>query len=127
VFSAAPNGAPAKYSGQPARFFWPLASGIVREAVAAGELTLPPKMYPEDLLFFMWASRWGASQIMRSDTPIALAGIGRAAMAVEISLGLMLDGFGWRPLSSQWDYKATRRRVHEEAFPAALVKTILNE
>jgi AcrR family transcriptional regulator len=104
-----------------------LGAGIIREAIAEGDLRLPPHMGPEDLLFFMWASRWGASNIMRSDTPIGLAGIAHATTSVERSLGLMLDGYAWRPLTSAWNYKATRERVHKEVFPPALVKEILSE
>jgi AcrR family transcriptional regulator len=104
-----------------------MGAGVIREAMTAGDLELPTTMCPEDLLFFMWASRWGASNIMRSDTPIALAGIAEPTLAVERSLGLMLDGYGWRPLSSDWDYKATRQRVHEEAFPRAVVDEILSQ
>jgi AcrR family transcriptional regulator len=103
-----------------------LGAGVIREAVNTGDLQLPGRICPEDLLFFMWASRWGASTIMRSDTPIALAGVAESALAVEWSLGLMLDGYGWQPLSSQWDYKRTRQRVHAEAFPRDVVEEILN-
>ncbi len=104
-----------------------LAASIVREAVAVGDLTLPPRMCPEDLLFFMWAARWGASNLMRSDTPLALAGIVQPARSVEVSLGLMLDGYGWRPLSAEWDYKVTRERLRREAFPPELVERLLRE
>ena len=27
------------------------------------------------------------------------------------------DGYGWRSLSTEWDYSATRRRVCETIFP----------
>jgi hypothetical protein len=36
----------------------------------------------------------------------------------------MLDGYGWRPLSSEWNYKATRQRVHQEAFPQRVVDEV---
>lgn len=104
-----------------------LGAGIIREAVAAGDLELPADLGPEDLLFFMWSSRWGALNIMRSDTPIEQAGILQPALSVEMSLGMMLDAYGWQPLSSEWDYKATRGRVHQEAFPPELVEQILSE
>jgi len=104
-----------------------LGAGIIREAMAAGDLELPSSMCPEDLLFFLWASRWGASSIMRSDTPILLAGVAQPALAVERSLGLLLDAYCWRPLTTEWDYKATRQRVHREAFPSALVQEILSQ
>jgi AcrR family transcriptional regulator len=103
-----------------------LGASIIREAVHVGDLELPARMCPEDLLFSMWSCRWGASAIMRSDTPIALAGIAQPALAIECSLGLMLDGYGWCPLSSEWNYKATRQRVHQEAFPQPFVNEVLS-
>jgi AcrR family transcriptional regulator len=104
-----------------------LGAGIIREAVAVRDLRLPGDLCPEDLLFFMWAARWGALNILRSDTPLELAGISHPTLSIEMSLALMLDGYGWKPLSTEWDYKATRQRVHAEAFPPALVSKILSE
>jgi AcrR family transcriptional regulator len=102
-----------------------LASSVVREALAAGDLRLPESMCPEDLLFVQWACRWGASNLRRSDTPLEQAGIANPTLAVELSLGHLLDGYGWRPLTGEWDYKETRRRVHEEVFPGPVVARVL--
>jgi hypothetical protein len=104
-----------------------LGAGIIREAMTAGDAELPARMAPEDLLFFMWAGRWGAATIMQSDMPLALAGIAHPTLALERSLGTMLDGYRWQPLSSEWDYKATRGRVHDEAFPKSVVDEILSQ
>ena len=104
-----------------------MSASVIREAVNVRDLTLPDGIGAEDLLFFMWASRWGAANIMRSDTPLRHAGVTQAAKSVELSLSLMMDGFGWRPLSAEWDYKDTRKRVHRDAFSAEVVGKILNE
>ena len=29
----------------------------------------------------------------------------------------LLDGYGWKPLSSDWDYVAVQERVRKEVFP----------
>jgi AcrR family transcriptional regulator len=102
-----------------------LGASVIREAVSAGDLQLPAKMAAEELLFFMWASRWGAANIIESDTPLASAGVAHPWRSVELSLSILLDGYGWRPLSSAWDYKATRERVHRDSFPAAFVQGVL--
>jgi AcrR family transcriptional regulator len=104
-----------------------LGASIIREAVTVGDLELPGGVCPEDLLFSMWSCTWGASAIMRSDMPIALAGIAQPALAIARSLGRMLDGYGWRPLSSAWNYKATRQRVHREAFPQEVIDEVLSQ
>ena len=30
---------------------------------------------------------------------------------------ILLDGFGWKPLRTEWDYAATLRRIATEIFP----------
>lgn len=104
-----------------------LATSVVREAIAASDLRLPSGVCPEDFLFFLWASRWGASNLELSDTPLDSAGVVNPRLALELSLGIVLDGYGWRPLSSEWDYHATRSRVHAETFPAAVVEAVLGD
>jgi len=104
-----------------------IGAGIIREAISAGDLSLPSFMCSEDLLFCMWACRWGASNITQSDTPLLHAGVAQASKSIEQSLSFMLDGYGWRPLSDEWDYVATRKRVHNESFPSDLVNEILGE
>ncbi len=102
-----------------------VGAGVIREAIAAGDVTLPEGMRPEELLFGMWSIRWGAANLIRSDMPLAQASIHHPAMAIYSALGAMLDGYGWRPLSSELDYKATRKRVHAEIFPPSVVNEIL--
>jgi AcrR family transcriptional regulator len=103
-----------------------LATGIIREAIDAGDLTLPGAMRAEDFLFCAWAIRWGAFNLIRSDTPLDQAGIAHPRQAADHALGTMLDGYGWRPLSSEWDYGETLARVRAEAFPAKIAREILN-
>lgn len=102
-----------------------LSTGVIREAVDDGDLTLPRKMRPEELVFSMWAMLWGAASIIRSDMPLRQAGVHHPPTAIDYSLGVMLDGFGWRPLMAELDYKATRRRVYREVFDRKTVQALL--
>ena len=102
-------------------------TSVIREAIAAGDLQLPRRLCPEDLLFVLWASRWGAANLRGSDTPLAQAGVANPALAVTLSLALLLDGYGWQPLSRDWDYRETRRRVHAEAFPSDILARVLGD
>lgn len=104
-----------------------MSAGVVREAQALGDVELPPGMASEELIFSMWAMRWGAANIMRSDMPLSHAGVRHAPVAVLYSLGAMLDGMGWRPLTTELDYRATRMRVYEEAFSRPVVENILGD
>lgn len=93
-----------------------IGGGIVREAVGAGDLDLPAHTSPDQLYFSLWSSVWGATAIERSDFPYAEAGVPRPAQSARRSLLVMLDGFGWRPLSHEWDYRETARRVQQQIF-----------
>jgi AcrR family transcriptional regulator len=102
-----------------------LNSAIVREAIQAGDLTLPEAMAPEEMTFAMWATLWGAANIVRSDMPIEEMGILHPRSAIRYTLGAMLDGVGWKPLMSEHDYRATRKRVYQEVFTDEVVHEIL--
>lgn len=102
-----------------------LSTGVIQEAVDAGELSLPESMRPEELIFSMWAMLWGAASIMRSDMPLRNAGVHHPPTAIHFSLGVLLDGLGWRPLMSEFDYRATRKRVYREVFGRKTVQALL--
>jgi AcrR family transcriptional regulator len=104
-----------------------VGAGIVREAVGAGDLRLPPHTSPDELYFSLWSSVWGATAIQRSDFPWIAAGIPHPAKTVRRSMLVMLDGFGWRPLSNEWDYRETCRRVQQEVFDQESFQRLLAE
>jgi AcrR family transcriptional regulator len=93
-----------------------IGAGLVREAVGAGDLVLPQHTSPDQLYFSLWSSVWGATAIQRSDFPCAEAGVAEPTRTSRRSLLRMLDGFGWRPLSHEWDYAASGARVQREVF-----------
>lgn len=100
-------------------------AAIVREAVSMGDLVLPKQMRPEDMLFCTWAARWGTFNIVRSDTPLSQSGVMHPVPAMDHALGMMLDGYGWRPLTNEWDYRETRKRIRAEAFPPDFADEVL--
>lgn len=103
-----------------------ISTDIVREGIAAGDLDLPKRMAPEDFFFCAWAIRWGAFNLIRSDTPLDAAGMQHPRQAVDHSLARMLDSYNWRPLRTEWNYRETLERLRAEAFPDKLVKQILS-
>jgi hypothetical protein len=46
----------------------------------------------------------------------AKLGFEDAGLALFQCYDKYLDGFGWRPLSTEWDYPATLERVRQEVF-----------
>jgi AcrR family transcriptional regulator len=94
-----------------------LVSGIIRDAIERGDLSLPEGVTPEHLAYAMRATSDGAYAIAQSWMPAREMGIAEPFAAVKQAIEVMSNGFGWRPLSTEWDYAETRRRVWEEIFP----------
>ena len=93
-----------------------IVSGIVRDAVACGDLVLGPDEPPEALVFGLWSMTFGAYSIFLSGTSTVDLGIGNALHALRRNHLKMLDGFGWKPLSAEYDPEAVARRHERELF-----------
>lgn len=91
-------------------------SGVVRDAIAAGDLVLPDDVAPEDLVFGLWSINFGAFSILSTSTSLADIGIKDPVEALRTDISMMLDGYGWKPLSTQYDYDATLKRIEREVF-----------
>lgn len=93
------------------------ATGIVRDAVAAGDLTLPADMTPEELTFGLWATSCGVFSIVAGGFDLALLGVPDPIATYHRTIDRLLDGLGWQPLASDWDFDAVQARVRAEVFP----------
>ncbi len=90
-----------------------IASGIVRDAVAAGDLVLPEGRTAEALSFGLWAMSLGAFTFLSCHSgPTDHLGLGADPLeALRRNQHRLLDGYGWRPLTEEWDYDSTRARA----------------
>lgn len=94
-----------------------IATGIVRDAVSQGDLVLPKGVAPEQLIFGLWAMYFGGLFLMSSDVDLERkGGVTEPMNALRRAAGALLDGYGWKPLSADWDYDATRKRVVQEVI-----------
>ena len=59
-------------------------------------------------------------ELSEDDLPVrfvmAHPDLGDPSEALRRNQNAILDGYGWRPLTDEWDYDATRRRVLTEVF-----------
>lgn len=88
-----------------------LLVGIVREGVSAGDLSFGPGESAEALVFSLWALTDGTFGALNGGAPLARVGISDPFAEVIVSASRLLDGYGWRPLSGEWDYAATLERA----------------
>lgn len=91
-------------------------SGIARDAIACGDLTLGDGVTPEQLVFGLWSMSFGAQTILSSSTSLVDIGVGDPHRALALNQNRLLDGYGWRPLSTEFDYAAASERIATEWF-----------
>lgn len=94
-----------------------MVAGIVRDAIAQGDLTLPESMSPEELVFGLWSLSFGAFSIAATSDSLREIGVRDPYETVRQHLSALLDSYGWQPLSTQIDEPALRDRILSEVFP----------
>ncbi len=94
-----------------------IVGGLVRDAIAQGDLELPPDFPPGDLVFGIWSLAYGAFSILTTSDQLPELGISDPYLAVRKNIMVMLDGYGWQPLSSDHNYEAIQQRIAQEVFP----------
>ena len=94
-----------------------MVAGVVREGIAAGHLTLENRAQPEDLVFGLWSQTFGAYSIIATSDSLPELGIADPYSAVRTAIRMVLDGYHWQPLSTDYDDVALYERIHSEVFP----------
>jgi len=90
-----------------------MMAAIMRDALDRGDLVLPPNTSVEELPFGLWAITEGGYAIALRATPLHDIGIRDPFQSVMKICDVLGDGYGWRPLTTEWDYAETRRRVRD--------------
>ena len=94
-----------------------VVTGIVRDAIAQGDLVLPEGTDPLSLVFGLWSMSYGGLSIIAGKPTLADMGLEDPTAILRRNQQALMDGHGWHPLTTEWDYAATRARVLEEVFP----------
>ena len=93
-------------------------SDLVCEAVDHHDLCLPEGASPGDLVFGLWAMSSGGYDIISTGIPLADHGVANPMAALWLNFTMLLDGYGWKPMSHEEDYIKVRRRAWIEIFAA---------
>ncbi len=81
-----------------------IIAGVVRDAVAQGDILLPTNRSPEDIVFGLWSINIGAYTILSSSDSLQEIGITDPVAALRANTNQMLDGYAWQPLSTEVDF-----------------------
>lgn len=91
---------------------------LVERAAADGSLTLDAPVSSSDLVFGLWAMAYGGLALMSVGFNFAVW-----ATRPDSSLGhtyrTFLDGLGWAPASTEWDYGAYLAQLRDEVLVEA--------
>jgi hypothetical protein len=93
-----------------------IVGGIVRDAIAGGDLRLPADFTAEQLVFGLWGLTFGGYSLAASSPSLANLGIHEPMAAILVNANMMLDGFGWRPLTQEIELPKLIDRISEELF-----------
>lgn len=90
---------------------------IVDAAIARGDLALPAAITAGDLTFGVMSMAIGAHTVMLNFRPVLEElEITSPFASLRRDFYRLLDGFGWRPLTTEHDYEAIDRRIAAEVF-----------
>ncbi|MFT6733707.1 MAG: AcrR family transcriptional regulator [Polaribacter sp.] len=88
----------------------------IEKAIKSGDLILPEDMWVEQVTFALWSASWGAMALIMSKGDSVKLG----SMVLEresfTNARLILDGLGWKPISKNWNYKETIKKITVELF-----------
>lgn len=93
-----------------------IVGGIVRDGIAAGDLTLPENLLADQLVFGLWSMTYGGYSVMNCSDTMQMMGIPDGFQLVRDNNNRLLDGYGWSPFSGQVDFDAIYEQVHAEIF-----------
>ena len=91
--------------------------GVLEDAVANEELTLPEGASVEELGFGVWSLVEGCYTLMESDIPRNTFHTGAPINNLFRVFNVLCDGYGWRPFSTAWDWEETIARIRKCVFP----------
>jgi AcrR family transcriptional regulator len=94
--------------------------GVVREAIEKGDLILPKGTDEYQIIFTLMSTTFGGYVMRESDSPVMKKWFDHIRFKEGVFGEIVLDSLGWKPLSTEWDYKETRKRFFREVFPELL-------
>lgn len=94
-----------------------LLVSIVDDAVARNDLRLPPGVTPHSVMHGMWTMLIGAELSAQAPKLSNQCEAIDPATSARQNIQRLWDGYGWKPLSTVWDYAQTEKRTLTEVFP----------
>lgn len=97
-----------------------MGAGVIRDAIAVGDLELPPTITPEQLMFGLHIMNLGTYALIERGFSLGSFQVESPLDMLNRTANLLLDDLGWRPLSHEVDWEQRMRTMWEEVFPDLL-------
>jgi AcrR family transcriptional regulator len=75
-----------------------VVSGVVRDAIAHGDLELPDFMQPEELVFGFWALTYGTHALIATSPSLPDVGVREPVRSMRFHAWTLMNGYNWAPL-----------------------------
>jgi AcrR family transcriptional regulator len=89
---------------------------MIADAHREGNLQIGSTMSPEKLCFNLWATTSGAFSKLAANFELPGVSSEELLLSVRHHIWLALDGYQWRPLSTEFDYNTVITRSRTEIF-----------
>lgn len=96
------------------------ADALVNNAVECGDLKFSPAIGSDAIVFANWSIAFGSNALAQNASNSRCIQRIQDPFSVLHNANMLLDGLGWSPLSTEWDYRKTWRRVEQELFSEEL-------
>ncbi|MCA9129606.1 MAG: TetR/AcrR family transcriptional regulator [Planctomycetales bacterium] len=90
-----------------------LVAGIVRDAVAVGDLQLPNEMTAEELVFGFWSLTYGSHALIASSPTLPDLGIGDPVRSIRYHAWTLMNGYRWAPYLSFEEANSVMNEIAE--------------
>lgn len=94
-----------------------LVSGVVRSAIADGDLELPTEMRPEEMTLSLWGLTYGSYLLNATSPSLQELGVDSIHRAVRFGAKCTLDGFQWQPIWTAEQHADLIERICSAVFP----------
>ncbi|MGD8171385.1 TetR/AcrR family transcriptional regulator [Vibrio sp. TRT 21S02] len=92
------------------------ADTLVNNAVESGDLRFSPGIGSDAIVFANWSIAFGSNALAQNASNSHCISRLQDPFSVLHNANMLLDGIGWKPLSTEWDYRKTWQRVETELF-----------
>lgn len=93
-----------------------LVDKLLSTAITSGDINENRKQHVESLCFALWSMSFGSNALLINAAEAKAVSRLDTNNALLFNINALLDGIGWKPLSSECDYQQSWLRIGNEVF-----------